>query len=85
MFISFHWQDRMSVCHILFRTDPLFISTHNGDFNGNLQRMALLGKEKSSLSCLKMIAYDASIADGPDILPSIQPIINIDGHPVNWI
>jgi hypothetical protein len=62
--------------------DPLLISTHYGNFNGTFQSMALLGKETSSLSCLKMIAYETSNDDGPRTLHSGQPSILIDGHQI---
>jgi hypothetical protein len=67
--------------HFRLSMDPLFISTHKGNVKKSFQRIELLGKETSSLSCLKIILYDASIDDGPRTLPSGQPSIPIDGSP----
>jgi hypothetical protein len=58
--------------NLQFIMDPLSISTHKGDANGSFQCMTLLGKEKSSLSFLTTIAYDASIDDGPHTFTSGQ-------------
>jgi hypothetical protein len=59
---------------------PSLISTHKGDVNGSVHRIALLGKEMISLSGLNIIAYDASVNDGPRTLPNGQPSILIHGQ-----
>jgi hypothetical protein len=70
---------RQNAHHIRFIMDTLFISMHKGDVNRSFQRIYLIGN--ASLSCLHMLASDASILDGPRALHSGTPSIIVDGHP----
>jgi hypothetical protein len=50
-------------------TAQALISTHKGDVIATFHQMALLGKGKSFISCLKMEAYGADINNQPCSLP----------------
>jgi hypothetical protein len=69
-----------NVDHIQIDTARSLLFAHKGDVIGIFQRKAFLGTGNISLLCGTMIAYDASIDDGPHTLPSGQRRILTDGH-----
>jgi hypothetical protein len=69
---------KVSQLHIV--TAQAFVSTHKGDAVATFQKMALLGKGKSILSCLQMEAHGADINDRSQLLPGGKQRILIDGY-----
>jgi hypothetical protein len=61
-------------------TAQALVTTHKGDAIATFHKMALLGKDKSILSCLQMEAHGVDINDRSRLLPGGKKRILIDGY-----
>jgi hypothetical protein len=63
-------------------TAQTLITTHKGDDIATFHQMALLGTEKSILSCLQMEEYGADVNDCSRLLPGGKQLILMDGYQI---
>jgi hypothetical protein len=60
-----------NVSHVRISTVLLLISLHLDDFIGTFQGMVILGKGKSFIPFLKMVAFNVCINYGAQTIPSV--------------